>query len=128
MTVTKALDLVAEAKTGIENLDPQQVEAEASTDGVLLVDLREASEREELGAIAGAIHAPRGLLEFYADPTFPKYKPEFRADRRTILYCASGGRSALAAETLARMGYTNVAHLDGGFAAWVEAGCAVDGS
>lgn len=124
-SITKAIDLVAEARTRIENLTPAEVEAEAAADGVLLVDLREPTEIAELGTVPGAVHVPRGLLEFCADPAFPKYRDEFQPGRRTILYCASGGRSALAVETLRTMGYTNVAHLDGGFAAWAEAGCPV---
>ena len=70
--------------------------------------------------IKGSVHAPRGMLEFYADPSLPYHKPEFDPEKRIILHCASGGRSALAAQTLKQMGYPNVAHLDGGFKAWKE--------
>jgi rhodanese-related sulfurtransferase len=62
------------------------------------------------------------MLEFYADPTSPYHRPEFDPARRTILYCASGGRSALAAETLTQLGYANVGHLDGGIKAWTSSG------
>jgi rhodanese-related sulfurtransferase len=78
------------------------------------------------GAIPGAVHAPRGMLEFYADPTSPYHRPEFDPDGRVILYSASGGRSALAAATLQALGYTRVAYLDGGINAWVAAGNAVE--
>jgi rhodanese-related sulfurtransferase len=71
-------------------------------------------------------HAPRGMLEFWADPTSAYHREEFDPARRTILYCASGGRSALAADTLQRMGYANVAHLDGGIKAWKEGGRPVE--
>ena len=79
------------------------------------------SERQEQGAIPGAVHAPRGMLEFWADPTSSYHRAEFDPNRRIILHCAGGGRSALAAETLQQMGYANVAHLDGGFNAWKAA-------
>lgn len=75
--------------------------------------------------IPGAINAPRGMIEFYADSTSPYYRPEFDPNRRIILHCASGGRSALAAKTLQQMGYTNVAHLDVGFKAWEAEGQSV---
>ena len=89
-------------------------------------DLREPSERTEHGALPGAIHAPRGMLEFYADPSSPYHREGLDPARRTILYCASGGRSALAADTLSQLGYTNVAHLDSGFNGWKAAGKTVD--
>jgi len=89
---------------------------------LLLVDIREAHEWVGAGAIPGAVHAPRGMLEFYADPTSAYHRPEFDPERRTILYCASGSRSALAADTLRHLGYVWVAHLDGGIKAWRAAG------
>jgi rhodanese-related sulfurtransferase len=117
-----AAQLVAEAKQHIENLTADQVAAEIAEGRPLLVDLREPEERAQTGAIPGAAHAPRGMLEFYADPASPYHRPEFDPTRRTILYCASGGRSALAAEALGQLGYTRVAHLDGGFKGWTAAG------
>lgn len=120
-----AMDLVGEAKQKVENLMPDQVAQELQEDAVL-VDLREPQEREATGAIPGAISAPRGMLEFYADPSLPYHKEEFDPDKRIILHCASGGRSALGAATLQEMGYKNVAHLDGGIKAWQEAGKPVE--
>jgi rhodanese-related sulfurtransferase len=117
--------MVNEAKQRIENLSPAEVAAELERGGVLLVDLREADERAARGAIAGAVHAPRGMLEFYADPSDDDHRPEFDPNKRTILYCAGGARSALAVETLQQLGYTDVAHLEGGFSAWARAGRAV---
>jgi rhodanese-related sulfurtransferase len=117
-----AAELVAEAKRRIENLTPDQLAAELNRGDALLVDLREAEERSVKGAIPGAVHAPRGMLEFYADPTHEDHHVEFDPKRRTILYCAGGARSALAVETLQQLGYTNVAHLEGGFSAWSAAG------
>lgn len=121
----KAAELVAEAKARIENLDVASVERERDA-GVMLVDLREPAEISELGRIAGSVHVPRGMLEFRADPTSPYHQDGFDPERRIILHCATGGRSALAAAALRDMGYTNVAHLDGGFKAWVAAGRTVD--
>lgn len=116
-----AAELVKEAKAGIENLTPEQVESELASGNATLVDIRDAEERAN-GTIAAAIHASRGMLEFNADPTSPYHKPGLDPSRRTILHCASGGRSALAVKSLQALGYTNVAHLDGGFKAWKEAG------
>lgn len=115
-----AKDLVADARSQIDNLSPDQV-AQELEDGALLVDVRETSERAK-ASIPGSISAPRGMLEFYADPSLPYHKEEFDPERRVILHCASGGRSALAAATLKQMGYSNVAHLDGGINAWQESG------
>lgn len=117
----KAADLVAEAKTRIENLDPASVDEERAA-GVMLVDIREPGELAEMGRIPGAVHVPRGMLEFRADPASPYHQEGFDPERRVILHCATGGRSALAAAALQDMGYTNIAHLDGGFKAWVAAG------
>jgi rhodanese-related sulfurtransferase len=125
MLQKSAADLVKEAKQQVENLTPQQVQEELKTGNVVLIDIREAEELTLSGTIEGAVHAPRGMLEFYADPSLPYYKPEFEKDKRIILHCASGGRSALAAATLQQMGYTQIAHLDGGIKAWKEAGLPV---
>ena len=114
-----AADLVAEAKSQVENLDVEQVAAEIEGGDVQVVDVREAEELAATGRIPGAVHVPRGLLEFKAAEAIDPSK-------RVILHCAVGGRSALAVRTLQEMGYTNVAHLDGGFTAWAQAGKPVD--
>lgn len=121
MTTKTAAQLVQEAKSNIENLTPDQVQIEIAAGNITLVDVRDAPELAN-GTIPGSIHAPRGMLEFYADPTSPYYKAELNPDSRIILHCASGGRSALAVHTLRELGYKNVAHLDGGFKAWQAAG------
>ena len=126
MTTRTAAQLVQEAKSSVENLTPDQVAAEIAAGKALLVDVRDAPERSTNGAIPGAIHASRGMLEFYADPSSPYHKAGLDPAKRVILHCASGGRSALAAQTLKAMGYANVAHLDGGFAAWQAAGKPVE--
>ena len=125
MTKTAA-ELVAEAKQRVENLSVEQTANELGSGGAVVIDLREPDERVRDGAIPGAVHAPRGMLEFWADPTSSYHRPEFDPNRRVILHCASGGRSALAADTLKQMGYENVAHLDGGFKAWKASGQPVE--
>lgn len=118
----KAADLVAEAKSRVENLDPEAVERELQGGGAVLVDIRDAPELDADGRIPGALHVPRGMLEFRADTTSPYHQAPLAPGARVILHCASGGRSALAAQTLQQMGYEDVAHLDGGIKAWKEAG------
>jgi len=125
-TFPTAASMVADAKQRIENLTADDVSQELAIGDVVLVDLREPDERMASGAIPGATHAPRGMLEFYADATSPYHRPEFATDRRIILYCASGGRSALAADALQRLGYQRVAHLDGGIKGWMAAGKMVE--
>ena len=115
-----AMDMVAEAKGRIQNLTPEQVAQELES-GAVLVDIREPQERQQ-ASIPGSISAPRGMLEFYADTTLPYHLKELDPEKRIIVHCASGGRSALATDTLQQMGYTNVAHLDGGLKAWQAAG------
>ncbi|MBL0199418.1 MAG: rhodanese-like domain-containing protein [Chitinophagaceae bacterium] len=122
MVNKSATDLVKEAKQGIENLSADQVNEELQKSNVTLIDIRESEELKQNGRIAGAVHAPRGMLEFYADASLPYHKPEFDKSKRIILHCASGGRSALAVATLKQMGFENVAHLDGGIKAWKESG------
>ncbi|HLI52117.1 MAG TPA: rhodanese-like domain-containing protein [Thermomicrobiaceae bacterium] len=125
-TTMTVMGLVAAAKARITNLNPEQVAEEIEGGDVLLVDIREPAELEQAGHLPGAVQAPRGMLEFYADPASPYHREEFDPERRTILYCASGGRSALAADALRQLGYTNIAHLDGGFKAWSEQGRPVE--
>lgn len=117
--------MVVNAKAGIENLTAEDVSREVSGDGVVLVDVREPWETD-LGVIPGAVLAPRGMLEFYADAATPYHMDVFDQDRRIILYCAAGSRSALAASTLQDLGYNNVAHLDGGLKTWTDAGRSIE--
>lgn len=126
MSAKSATDLVKEAKQNVKALTPEQVNDEVSHGNATLIDLRESEELEQTGKIPGSKHAPRGMLEFYADPSLPYHRPEFDKNKRIILHCASGGRSALAASTLQQMGYQNVAHLEGGMKAWKEAGLPVE--
>lgn len=120
-----AAQMVAEARSRVEGLTPEQV-ADELRRGALLVDVRESEERSEAGSIPEAVHAPRGMLEFWADPASPYHRSEFDPSRRIILHCAAGARSALAADLLQQMGYRSVAHLEGGFKAWKERGQSVE--
>jgi rhodanese-related sulfurtransferase len=121
-----ASDLVAQAKSRVENLSVEEFAEELARGQALVIDIREAEERMVDGAIPGTVHAPRGMLEFYADPTNRFHRPEFEPERRIILHCGGGGRSALAAATLMDMGYTDVAHLESGFEGWRKAGKPVE--
>lgn len=123
MTAQRSVkELIADARTKIESLSVVDMARALEGNDVLLVDLREPGERAEHGTIPGALAAPRGMLEFYADPATPYHKKEFDPERRVLLYCASGGRSALAGAALKQLGFARVAHLDGGFKAWKEGG------
>ncbi|HEY5647842.1 MAG TPA: rhodanese-like domain-containing protein [Pseudomonadales bacterium] len=116
-----------EKKALIENLSIDDLVREVESDeDVLLVDLRELQERVDLGTIPGSRHVPRGMLEFWADPSSPYYRDWFQENRRTIVFCAGGGRSVLAALALEDMGFTNVAHVEEGFRGWKEAGLAIE--
>ncbi len=110
--------MLAEATAVIESVSVQDLAYLMEDPDVTLVDVRETVERENDGVIPGSIHVPRGLLEFKANPESPAYDNELVPDDRLILYCGTGGRSALAAKTLYDMGYQDVSSLAGGYAAW----------
>ena len=117
--------LVAEAESQIVVLSVEEAK-KAAADGALLVDIRDVRELKREGKIPGAVHTPRGMLEFWVDPDSPYHREVLSSADRLILFCNLGWRSALAAKALQDMGMTNVAHLDGGFDAWKAAGEAVD--
>ena len=119
-------EMLAEANAVIETVSVADAFDVADDDDVVFVDVRETAERQAGGGIPGSVHAPRGFLEFYADPESPMHVPELAGGKRLIVYCASGGRSTLAAKTLTDMGIENVCNLAGGFAAWIEAGGTVE--
>lgn len=122
MAIKKVFALVEEVKGEIENLSVAALKRELDAPDVLVADIRELQERVDLGTIPGAKHVPRGMLEFWADPASPYYRDWFQEDKRIVLFCAGGGRSALAAKALQDMGFANVAHLEPGFTGWQEAG------
>lgn len=113
--------LVADANAAVEIITATQALDELQRGESTFFDLRDYSELVRDGKIPGAVHASRGMLEFYADPESPYHRIEFSLAKRVILYCASGGRSALGAQRLQEMGFQEVAHLAGGLKAWKEA-------
>ena len=116
-------DMVNEAKAAIEELSVDELAAEIEAGTCTVVDIRDFRERLNLGAIPGAVSAPRGMLEFWFDPESPYYRDgSYQFDDRYVFYCAGGMRSALAAKVVQDLGYTNVAHLEPGFAGWTDAG------
>jgi rhodanese-related sulfurtransferase len=124
MPITKsAQQLVAEAMAVVTTYSVAQVQARMHDANVQIVDIRDPRELERDGTVVGAYPAPRGMLEFWVDPGSPYYKPLFGDESKEfILYCGAGWRSALAARALQDMGMSNVAHIDGGYAAWMKAG------
>jgi rhodanese-related sulfurtransferase len=127
MAIKNVFAETTELKKGIENVSVEalQVELESNAD-LLLIDLREIQEVIDLGTIPGAKNVARGMLEFWADPASPYYREYFGEHKRTVVFCAGGGRSVYATLALADMGYTNVAHLEAGFNGWQKAGGAVE--
>ena len=120
MAQKSAAELIAEAKQRIREISPRQAkELRDRGENVLFIDVREQNEWN-LGHIPGAIFIPRGTLEGAIDQRVPR-------EQHVILYCASGNRSALAAESIAQMGYANVASMSGGFRGWAEMGGDIDG-
>ena len=118
--------LVAKAKSETNAVTPQQAFDQAQNDTALLIDIRDIRELQREGQINGAFHAPRGMLEFWADPQSPYHKDVFAKSGNLILFCASSWRSALAAKTLQDMGMKNIFDMDGGFNAWKSAGLPIE--
>jgi len=114
--------MVDEAEAVITTYSVEQAKALYGNPKVQFVDVRDVRELEREGVIPGAIHAPRGMLEFWVDPGSPYYREEFGQDKEFVLFCALGWRSALATLTLQEMGMPRVAHIAGGFTAWRDAG------
>tara|TARA_B100001750_G_C15226906_1_gene456167 strand:- start:29 stop:430 length:402 start_codon:yes stop_codon:yes gene_type:complete len=124
MTIKSSQTLVNEALKEIKTLDPVKVKELAEQNKCILVDIRDIRELWNEGEIENSNHVPRGMLEFWLDPSSPYYKKEKFGDesKEIILFCAGGMRSALAAKTLKDMGYKNVAHVEGGFGMMREVG------
>jgi rhodanese-related sulfurtransferase len=118
--------LLSEAEGKIESVSAEQAIGDAKRPDVVIVDIRDPREIEREGRIPNSFHAPRGMLEFWVDPDSPYFKPVFGEDKTFIIHCASGWRSALATETLQRMGLKPVKNLKGGFTAWKAAGGPVE--
>jgi rhodanese-related sulfurtransferase len=122
-----AQQLVAEAMREVRTLTLDEARAlhGNAQPGVLFVDVRDVRELEREGVVPGAFHAPRGMLEFWADPQSEYHKPALGQAQQLVLFCAAGWRSALAAKTLQDMGLPNISHIEGGFTAWKAAGAPV---
>ncbi len=118
--------LIAEANAMVETIPVVEAMQKLNIEDIAFIDIRDLPELERDGKIPGAVHASRGMLEFLADPESPYHKDIFASGKKLILYCASGGRSALAAQRLQEMGLDSVAHMNGGMKAWKEAGGPVE--
>jgi rhodanese-related sulfurtransferase len=126
MAIKPVKDMVMEAKAAITSLSTDAAAAEVAAGNAIFVDIRDPRELEREGRLPGAIHAPRGMLEFWVDPASPYHKDTLATDKRLILVCAGSWRSALATKTLQDMGLENVAEMEGGFSAWKAEGRPVE--
>ena len=120
-----AKSLVDDAMAQVTTYTVEQARALHGHPGVQFVDIRDVRELEREGVIPGALHAPRGMLEFWVDPDSPYHRDVFAQDKEYVLFCAGGWRSALATKTLMDMGLERIAHVGGGFTAWKDAGAPV---
>ncbi len=118
--------MLAEANAVIQTISVQDAQALVGDPDVVFVDVRETVERQASGGIKDSVHAPRGFLEIIADPESPMHIDSLAGGKRLVLYCGSGGRSALSAKTLQDMGLENVCHIAGGYAAWTAEGGPTD--
>jgi rhodanese-related sulfurtransferase len=126
-TITTGIQALCEAaEREIETIPPEEAVKLAGRDDVVLVDIRDIRELQRDGRVPGAVHCPRGMLEFWIDPNSPYHKPVFNQDKTYVFFCAGGLRSALAAQTAQMMGMAPVAHIGGGFGAWKKAGGPVE--
>jgi rhodanese-related sulfurtransferase len=126
-TITRGFKaLLDEANAKIRTLSASEAVALQGRDDVVFVDLRDPRELNREGRIPGAVHCPRGMLEFWIDPESPYHKPVFAQDKTFVFFCAAGWRSALSTATAQEMGLKPVAHIEGGFTAWREAGGLVE--
>ena len=122
MTIRNAKDLVAQACAEVKTLPAGDAAMLVDAVDTVFVDVREADELEKTGTVKGAVHVPRGVLEFQADPSSASHKAELDPGKRLVLFCASGARSVLAARSLQVMGFTDVVSVEGGFAELEKAG------
>lgn len=113
--------LIEEAEKNIETITIDEVAGLLHDEAVTIIDIRDIRELQREGKVPGAIHAPRGMLEFWVDPDSPYHRELFSEEKRFVFYCASAWRSALATQTVQQMGMSNVCHMSGGFTAWKEA-------
>ncbi len=115
-------DLIEAALAEVETLDLDAAARLLDDDNAVFVDIRDPRELEREGKIPNAVHAPRGMLEFWVDPSSPYYKDVFGSGKRFVFYCQSGWRSALATKAVQDMGLAPVCHIGDGFRGWKDAG------
>ena len=118
--------LIKDAENEIETLSIEEVLKSIENNDSILVDIRDIRELWREGKINSAIHAPRGMLEFWVDPESPYYRDVFSKGKKYIFYCQSGWRSALATQTVQKMGLKPVAHMGGGFSEWKKSGLEIE--
>ena len=123
--MTSVKQMLEAANAVVPKITPAQAREMMAKGNALVVDVRDAPEVEKSGKVADAVNVSRGMLEFRADPDSPYHDKNFARDKTVIVYCASGGRSALAGKVLKDMGYADVYNL-GAFKDWAESGGAVD--
>ena len=116
--------LLEAAHASVPRITPEEAKDLIEKGGALVIDVRDANEVEKTGMIAGAINVSRGMLEFRADPSSPYHDKAFDRSKTVILYCASGGRSALGGKALKELGYADVLNL-GAFKDWVDSSGAI---
>lgn len=119
-------DYKAEAEAAVSTIDVETAKALIGDDTVVFVDVREGDEINRLGEIVGSVHVPRGVLEFYIDRKSSMHMDIFSSGKKVVFYCATGGRSLLAAKVAKDMGVMDPVYLDGGYKAWVESGGKVE--
>ncbi|MEO0327969.1 MAG: rhodanese-like domain-containing protein [Pseudomonadota bacterium] len=117
-----AKEMVSAAIKSVPAIDVEEAIKLVNSDTHVFVDLRDGTEQAKTGVIPGAVISSRGMMEFHIDPESPAHKPELNQDKTYVFYCASGGRSALAAQVAKEMGMQPVVNLTGGFAAWKKLG------
>ena len=122
---TSVKQMMEAANAAVPRITPAQARDMMTKGDTLVVDVRDGGEVAQRGKVAGAVHVSRGMLEFRADPELPSHDKNFAKDKTVILYCASGGRSALAGKLLKDLGYERVYNL-GAFKDWAESGGPVD--
>lgn len=118
-------EMVAAARARIEEIETPDLIDRLSDPNLVVVDIRDPRERERSGYIPGSFHAPRGMVEFWVDPESPYFKEIFGENKKFVLHCASGWRSALTVATLQDMGF-DAAHLREGFSTWEKQGGPVE--
>jgi rhodanese-related sulfurtransferase len=126
-TITKtSKDIVKEAMANVPAISAEEALSLVGSPDHVFVDLRDGTEQAKTGVIPGAVASSRGMMEFHIDPESPAHKPEFNQDKTYVFYCASGGRSAIAAKVAMEMGLSPIVNMSGGVVAWQKAGGALE--